>query len=186
MVNFLFPGFNRRYVIIAMLAAITLVLIGYGITEYRRSYTIQLAAGIRDRQERLRELAELIYAVADAESAQRGFLLTLDSSFLGTFEDAKTRSQATLNTLITQYAKWEPDELAYLNKAKDNINSKFAEMQGVISEAQRVANDSEALRQVRTHPDLHWMEELRGTFEGIRTRERGRVFADVDFWQTQV
>lgn len=186
MVNFLFPGFNRRYVIIAMLAAISLVLIGYGITEYRRSYTVRLAAGIRDRQERLRELAEMIYAVADAESAQRGFLLTLDQNFLATFNQSRQQANAKLNSLITQYAKTETDELVYLEAAKNNIDNKFAEMQSGIDAAQSVTPDSAALQHVRTHLDLHWMEQLRTTFEDMRSRERGRVFADIDYWQTQV
>jgi len=186
MVNLLFPGFNRRYVIIAMLTAIALVLIGFGVTEYRRSYTVQLALRLHDRQERLRELAEMIYAVADAESAQRGFLLTLNPGFIVTFDEAKGRANATLNGLMTQYGNSEKDELKYLIEAKDSINSKFAEMENGINEAQRVAGDNEALKAVRTNLDLHWMETLRGIFEGIRSRERDRVFADVDFWESQV
>ena len=186
MVNLIFPGFDRRHLIIAMLAAIAVVLIGFGITEYRRSYTLQLTTRIRDRQERLRELAEMIYAVADAESAQRGFLLTLDPAFLVTFDDAKQRANATMSNLMAQYGKTEKAEVIYLDEARDHIQSKFAEMQSGIAQAQRVANDSEALRSVRTHLDLHWMEELRAVFEKIRTRERDRVFADVDDWQAQV
>lgn len=185
MVDFMFPGFRRRYVVIAMLAAIAVVLIGFGVTEYRRSYTSQLAAGIRDRQERLRELAEMIYAVADAESAQRGFLLTLDPGLLETFNDARNRANTIMDTLITQYEKTDKAELVYLNKAKDHIESKFTEMQNGISEAQ-LASNSAALRSVRTHLDLHWMQELRAIFEEMRTRERDRVFADVDFWQGQI
>src|SRR5947207_6645171 len=121
MTNFLFPGFNRRYVVIAMLTAITLVLIGYGVTEYRRTYTVKLAVGVRDRQERLRELAEMIYAVADAESAQRGYLMTLDSGFLVPFEEARHRADSILNQLMTQYGAHESNDLQALQEARKHI-----------------------------------------------------------------
>jgi len=76
--------------------------------------------------------------------------------------------------------------LKYLNDAKNSIDSKFAEMQNGISEAQRAAGDAEALRGVRTNLDVRWMTELRAIVEGIRSRERDSVFADVDFWKAQV
>lgn len=186
MVNFIFPGFNRRYAIIAMLAAIALVLIGFGFTEYRRSYTLGLATGIHDRQERLRELAEMIYAVADAESAHRGFMLTLDPEFLVTLDDAKRRANSTIESLLSQYGKTDKSELARLTEAKNSVDNKFAEMQTSIDDAKRVANDSAALQAIRTNLDLHWMKEVRASFEEIRSRERARVFADVDFWLMQV
>jgi len=118
MVN-LFPGFNRRYVIIAMLTAIALVLISFGVTEYRRSYTVELALGLRDRQERLRELAEMIYAVADAESAHRGFLLTLNPDFLVTFNEAKGRANTVLDSLMTQYGKAEKKRIEISQRCKE-------------------------------------------------------------------
>lgn len=186
MANFSFPEFNRRYVLIPMLVLISLVLVSYVVTEERRSYTTALAVGVRDRQERLRELAEFIYAVSDAESAQRGFLLTLDQNYLEPFAGARARAHSALNDLLARYAKRDADELPHLLAAKNHIDSKFSEMQTTIDLAKAAGKNNAALHMMKTDTGLRWMNDLRNEVEQIRTRERTRVYADIDFWEAQV
>ena len=75
-------GFNRRYVLVPMLLAIALVLLGYGVSESRRADTKEQADVLRERQEVMRLLTETVYKALEAESAQRGFLLTGEAKYL--------------------------------------------------------------------------------------------------------
>ena len=79
-------GFNRRYVLPPLLLAIGLVVTGFAITESRRAETRELAVTLRERQDVMRVLAESIYETLEAESAQRGFLLTGDPKYVTPLE----------------------------------------------------------------------------------------------------
>ncbi|MGE0116131.1 MAG: CHASE3 domain-containing protein [Steroidobacteraceae bacterium] len=181
-----FPGFDKRYVLMPMLAAVAMVMVSYFVTEERRSYVMNLNAVIRDRQERMRELADLIYANADAESAQRGFLLTGDPDYLAPFDGAETQVKIVLNGLLAKYGKRDLDEMPHLSKASKLIDSKFHEMHATIDLAKHSWGKAEAVRLIKTDIGLLWMAQLREELEGMRGRERSRVYADIENLEHQI
>jgi CHASE3 domain sensor protein len=89
-------GFNRRYVLVPMLLAIALVVLGFWVTESRRSQAQDQVEVLRERQEVMRLLAETVYNALEAESAQRGFLLTGEEQYLDPLESGLAATRARL------------------------------------------------------------------------------------------
>ena len=110
-------GFNRRYVLLPLLLSIALVVTGFVVTEMRRSETRQLAETLRERQDVMRVAAETIYKALEAESAQRGFLLTGEAKYLPPLETGLAAAQDRLRLLIDRYQVLAPEELPVLRKA---------------------------------------------------------------------
>src|ERR1700709_1814489 len=110
MAEFGFPGFNRRYVLLPMLSAIALVSVSYFITEHRRTEVMQASIEVRRIQERMRLLAEVVYSAAEAESSQRGYLLTMEPGYLQPYEEAGVRLHHLLPELLADYES-NADEL---------------------------------------------------------------------------
>ena len=52
-------GFDRRYVLLPLLAAIAVVVVAFFVSESRRSYTRDLSEAILQSQDRMREIAEI-------------------------------------------------------------------------------------------------------------------------------
>lgn len=178
------PGFNRRYVLLPMLAAIALVVSAYFITEQRRTDVMLMTEEIRAGQERMRVLAETIYAAADAESGQRGYLLTLDPEYLAPYDDAKTRIDQHL-LMLTDLYKSDAAESAHIERVKVLVAKKFAEMQATIDWVKTAGGNATALKVVKTDLGLRWMEQVRAEIEGISSRERARIYEEVKHWEAQ-
>ncbi len=184
MAEFAFPGFNRRYVLVPMLAAIAFVVASYFVIEQRRTEVMQTSIEIRQTQERMRLLAELVYTAADAESAQRGFLLTLDRDYLVPYEQAKARLAILVPELMRLYAR-NAGELSHIQRAKAFIDHKVTEMQTTIELVETTGGTGISLKVVRTDIGLHWMQSVRDEIESMRNRERGRVYAGIESWEKQ-
>ena len=107
----------------ALLAAA--VLIGINETGYRRS-TEALQEIERAQQTRV-ELSRLLQQMLDAETGQRGFLLTGDERYLQPYEAATAGLNQTIETLRGSYLT-TPEELGELTELSRNISRKLAEM----------------------------------------------------------
>ena len=178
--------FRRRYVVLPLLAALALVLSTYALIEVRRNAGVVLSAQIRDRQDLLRELAELIYANSDAESAQRGFLLTGERKYLEPFDSAEHDARSLLAQLQRRYRERDVVELPALRRIGQLIDQKFTEMHETIELVSIDDARRKALDLVRSGRGLNWMSTLRGLVEDMRERERVRVYADVASLQSMV
>lgn len=184
MAEFGLPGFNRRYVLLPMLAAIALVAAAYFIGEQRRADVMRTSIEIRQTQERMRLLAEVVYAAADAESAQRGYLLTMNADYLQPYEQAGARLQQLLPELIRFYGS-NAEELPHVQRAKAFIDRKFGEMQATIDVVKSTGSTTGSMRMVETDIGLRFMQDVRDEVEGIRSRERDRVYAGIASWEKQ-
>jgi len=184
MAEFGFPGFNRRYVLLPMLSAIALVAISYFIGEQRRAEVMRTSIEVRHIQERMRLLAEVVYAAAEAESSQRGYLLTMEPGYLKPYEDAGARLRHLLPELLDYY-KSNAEELPHVQRAKALIDRKFGEMQSSIDQVKSTGSTAAAMQIVRTDAGLHFMQDVRDEVEGIRDRERQRVYTGIAQWEHQ-
>jgi signal transduction histidine kinase len=178
-------GFDRRYVLLPMLAAIMLVVSLFFVAEARRSYTRQLSEVIRDRQERLRDTAELIYAFLESESAQRGYLLTGDPEYLVPYSSGKISSEATLKKLIERYSLRDQAEVPILQGVDAMLASKFIEMDRTIKLVDDGANRT-ALRLVRSDVGFKVMQQIRSDLEVLRSRESARIYDGIAQWDHEV
>jgi signal transduction histidine kinase len=166
-------------VVLPLIAAVALLVSGYLWIEVRRTAGVVLSAQIRDRQDRLRELAELIYANSDAESSQRGYLLTGDRKYLEPFDGAERSARTLLDKLQRRYRERDAVELPALRGVATLMDQKFTEMHSTIELVSIDDARHKAVEVVRSNKGLDWMVTLRGLLEDMRERERVRVYADV-------
>jgi signal transduction histidine kinase len=174
-------GFDRRYVLFPLLAAITVVVTTFFVAEARRGYTSNLSESIRDGQDRLRDLAELIYASVGAESAQRGYLLTGDERYLEPDQEAQRTAGRLLDSLIARYTAIGSTEAATLSGVKTRLDIKFGELQKTV-EQMREGKRRDALATVKTDVGLRYMREVLDQLEALRTRERAQVDERLADW----
>lgn len=184
MVDFRIPRFSRHYVWIPAIVTALLVAGGYVLIEMRVQATSTAAAAARDSQERLRSLANVAFAVADAEASQRGFLLTRDRSYLAPYDEARTRLSAALADLRTAY-QGAPAELPRIAAINQTIDKKLSEMQQTIDLVDFTGSISQSLRVVRTGAGLRYMSEVRAELESMSARERQRTYVAAESWDRQ-
>lgn len=174
-------GFNRRYVLLPLLLSLGLVVLGYTVTEIRRTETRQLAVVLRERQDLMRLLAETIYVTMEAESAQRGFLLTGEEQYAEPLRNGYQQSIARMTELIRRFRRLQPEEALVLEGVVDDITVKFTEMDrsvALLREGRRV----EALGLVKTDVGLEQMHKILDSLEGLRDRERARILDGITRW----
>jgi signal transduction histidine kinase len=174
-------GFNRRYVLLPLLLSIGLVVSGFVVTEMRRDETRLLAETLRQRQDVMRVLAEAVYESLEAESAQRGFLLTGEAKYLPPLETGLAASQDRLRQLIDRFATLAPVEVPVLKQALADLIGKGEEMRRTVQLLQQ-GQPHRSLDMVKSDVGLYLMMAIRQSLEGVRTRERERIFKGIDRW----
>jgi PAS domain S-box-containing protein len=127
-----------------------------------------LAAHARESQRRdvISELDRLMSILKDAETSQRGFVITGDEEYLRPYEEAVARLPQNLARL-----KGVPDinsgDLATVTRL---IDQKLAELRGTI-DARRSGNVEGAVAIVRNNTGQQLMDELRADISRLQARE---------------
>jgi signal transduction histidine kinase len=181
MQDFLSAFINRRYLLLPLVAAISLIAIACYITEIERVEAMRIAQDIRNSQERLSMLAEFAYATADRESEGRGYMLTLDSRFLTSYGDAGQRIEKNLSDLETAY-KNLPDKAVQIKQIKELMAQKEPVIQKTLDTVQFSGTDSALSKQTSTIEGLLWMRQIRSTIEQLRSQERADLYNSTESW----
>ncbi|MCU4119792.1 CHASE3 domain-containing protein [Variovorax sp. N23] len=108
---------------LATLAA--LMLVGINEVGFRQSH--RALAEVRDAQSVRQTLHELLLNVVDAETGQRGYLLTGEAQYREPYDQAVRKVDGQLSTLRTFYAG-RPTESAQLTQLATHVGRKMAEM----------------------------------------------------------
>jgi signal transduction histidine kinase len=175
-------GIKRRYLLLALLLSIALVVLGYAITATRRADARNLAEAVRERQDLIRLLDEATYGVMDAESAQRGFLLTDDEQYLPPLESGLAQTTQRLDVLRERYRRMDPGQLSVLDGVATNLAIKSAEMRHSVA-LLKADKLQAALAVVRSDLGLQQMKAIRDALESLRAHERASVLAGLDEWK---
>ncbi len=184
MLHLVREGVDRR-VLLPLLVCIALTLVTLFLVEARRSYTRELAEVIQIRQYRLGELAELIYVCLEAESAQRGYLLTRDAKYAEPYESGRLAATQLAARLVESFSRRNSEELVALQAVQRLIAAKFAEMDETLG-LMRAGRPRAALETTKTDVGLHRMREIRDDLQSLRSRERDRIIEAVANWSSEV
>ena len=157
------PAFIRSTAL--LLAAGLATLLGIVIVTYWLSLrTADVASEVtRGRQVRA-ALVESRSLLQDAETGQRGYLLTKSEDYLGPYEDARTKlsaSVAHLSTLLT-----EPAERGEIDRLRQAIDAKLQELAETVY-AMRQGREADALAVVRSGRGKASMDEARALFRHL-------------------
>jgi signal transduction histidine kinase len=178
-------GFNRRYVLIPMLLSILLVVFGYSVIETRRTQVRHQTDVLRERQEMISILTEAGYRAMEAESAQRGFLLTGEEKYLQPLEAGIAAASARLAELRGAYERLDPEKLPQIDQVQKDLAAKIPEMRRSV-ELLRAGKPHEALALVKSDVGLELANSMSAAIEALRADERQRVAADLDLWNRNV
>ena len=108
---------------LAVLAAVVLI----AINEAGFRLSTQAATNIEEAQVTRGTVNKLLQHMLDAETGQRGYLLTGDPKYLEPYDVANTDINQTLDTLRRHYAPY-PAELAEFGTLSRSVSRKLAEM----------------------------------------------------------
>lgn len=113
-----------------------------------------------------RASADLLQTLVDAETGQRGFLLTQDESFLNVYEKAMTNVRANLSK-VSELVKSRPLKEERMPELKRLIDSKLEEMAHTVSLTREGRRD-EAIELTRSELGRELMDQIREILDFFR------------------
>jgi signal transduction histidine kinase/DNA-binding response OmpR family regulator/CHASE3 domain sensor protein len=150
-----------------------------------RSLTERTVAAARVSSSlRVMEMLEgVLSTVKDAETGQRGFVLTHDESYAKPFEEASERLPAQLDELQTMLK--DDDQRRRLLELRNTSASKLSELRQTV-ELVRQGMNEKALELVRTNRGKAAMDSLRATVHELQQRERRSLDERQNEWRLAV
>ncbi|MBX9347393.1 CHASE3 domain-containing protein [Chromobacterium vaccinii] len=146
-------------------------LIVIGIAAYWSiSVLIATASSVTHTQKVLEHVSGLVSLMKDAETGQRGYLLTGDPAYLEPFQ----ASVAGVQTVLSELRGLSADNVgqqAKISQAETLVNSKFSELKRTI-DLRKAGHGNEALKLVLTGEGKKYMDALRAVCDQISRDER--------------
>jgi methyl-accepting chemotaxis protein len=146
-------------------------LIAIGIASYWSIYVLIATAGsVTHTQKVLEHVTSLLSQMKDAETGQRGYLLTGDQAYLEPFQSASVGTSPVLAELRTLTAD-NPNQQARISQAEALTTAKFNELKRTI-DLRRSGHADEAMKIVLSGEGKKVMDSLRAVCEQINREER--------------
>jgi len=127
-------------------------------------------ANVVHTHEVITELGTLLSAVQDAETGQRGYLLTGNDRYLEPYEDARVRAGASLSAIET-LTRDNPAQQANVQRLRPHVENKLAELKQTI-DRRREQGIGAALALVNTDRGKQEMDSIRTQLTAMRGEER--------------
>jgi CheY-like chemotaxis protein/signal transduction histidine kinase/CHASE3 domain sensor protein len=159
---------------VAVVAVVIIALLSYQSLQTTTSTARNLAQSI----ELLRLLQSLFSTLKDAETGQRGFLLTGEESYLTPYTDAKDALPSEFKALRALLVN-RPEQARRLDALESLANLKMTELESTVA-ARRAGHSEASLAVVRTDRGKIYMDRIRDAvsdMEGIEQQlieRRGR------------
>lgn len=158
---------------ILLIAGGTIMLLMLVVSSFKLSSETEIRADTIAKERLVRIAArKMQFGLLQAESGQRGFLVTGEKSYLKTYEDGKAEANAGLREL--QSRTTNPDDKTRLAEIEKVSVAKITELQQTVDLA-KAGKFEEALDIVRTNRGRDYMDLLREDLEGIVKRADGEV-----------
>jgi hypothetical protein len=167
------------------LACVVLLVIGW--IAFQRIADLREASHSVDRALMVREATEILVSLLkDAETGQRGFVITGDRRYLDPYDAAQASLPQHLDQIRGLMAEI-PRQQASLVTLEGLIRHKLGELRDTIAARERSGFEA-AARMVATGQGKQVMDEIRGVIAGMRTEEdrvldERRALAE---WQARV
>lgn len=149
-------GIVRRF---AIIASMTLVLVAVAASLYMVRTVDSQLADIAKTYEIRRQARELMLAVVDAETGQRGYLITRDAAYLDPYNVAVGNLSQTYQSLLALLSD-NPTQLSRIEALVPDLDAKRAEMARTI-ELMSTGQSGEALALLRSDTGLQLMDRIR-------------------------
>jgi signal transduction histidine kinase len=161
--------FDRRYVLLPVLLGVVFVVLAFLATEIGRRERVDYVYASQNTANRIRLLTEMQLVVTDAESAQRGLLLTADDEYLAPYRQAKEKTTQLLTEYRAAYAKSDSKLATESQELNNLIMTKFAEIDATLLLYEKGRGQAMAL--VRTDFGKRAMGDVRELAQKMRLAE---------------
>jgi signal transduction histidine kinase/CheY-like chemotaxis protein/CHASE3 domain sensor protein len=152
--------------LLAVIAVAIIALLSYQSLQT----TTVTAANLMQSIEVLGRLQGLLSTLKDAETGQRGFLLTGEESYLTPYTDAKDALADELKATRALFAN-RPDQRRRLDELESLANLKMAELESTVA-ARRAGKPEAAMAVVRTDRGKIYMDRIRAAVSEMESAER--------------
>lgn len=153
-----FPKLRKTAIAMPLAVLAVAAMIALNELAYQRSTAA--AANMSREQEKRGALHLLLQEVLDAETGQRGYLLTGDDRYLLPYSEATTKIGTTLDTLRSMYVT-DTVQIAKFSELSRAISRKLAELE-VTLKIRQLGGESESWMQVvRTDLGKDYMHSIR-------------------------
>ncbi len=152
------------------LALIAAALVGNAILAYRNTEMLVAGQGASlHSREVLNAINDLLSTVTDAETGQRGYLLTQRADYLDPYRSAPQHAAAKL-TRLKQLVADNPEQSAHVTQLQTLITEKLDELRRTI-ELLDSGNRDSALALVDTNEGMRTMRSIRGVVDQMAIAE---------------
>jgi signal transduction histidine kinase len=143
-------------------------------------------ANIRVQNSDLREqqLADLLTLVLDAESAQRGYLISANDNDLLPYKWASARMDGLLNVIRQNY-QGNDSAVSVMRELRLNCGKKLGELDASLALA-RSQGPTAAMELLRTGAGRRYMDDIRAGIATLRGQEAAERAAAIGQWRTDL
>jgi PAS domain S-box-containing protein len=149
-------------------ASAILIIIGV-VSHQSATRLIETNNRVAQTQERLNKLEELLSQIKDAETGQRGYLLTGEERYLEPYKTAIARIDGEIKHLRKLTANY-PNQHKQLDALESAMKNKLAELKGTI-DLRKYQGFESAMQLVRTDLGKKLMDDIRSLVREIETQE---------------
>jgi len=127
-------------------------------------------------REVIANINELVSTAKDAETGQRGFIITGDDSYLGPYEEAARRLPRALAK--TKSLDGDPDDAADIATIAALIDRKMAELSSTI-ELRKTSGAEAAVARIQQGEGRQIMDDLRAAAARVEASQKAKLNSDV-------
>ena len=172
------PLFSSVGFVLAIVAVLTMATLAFRSLEARS----RAAADVTQTLNVLQQLESVLSTLKDAETGQRGYLLTGEADYLGPYTDAKARLAGDLKVLRTQVAD-DPERTASIEVLEVNAREKMDELDRTVA-LRRSGDAAGAMALVRTDLGRAAMDQVRRVVDDMRQHERTQLMERNREWNS--
>ncbi len=152
--------------------------------------------GVRENDQRVekshlvrRHINQLRIAMTDAETGQRGYILTGDEGYLQPYSEAIKRVQPLMDSLRADVNN-QAEESGYLAELQPLVDAKLIELQKTV-QLRRDQGADAAAKAVQTHLGKSYMDKIRSVLNAMDSRElqnatEAKATADSNFQRSLI
>lgn len=166
---------SRPAVIATLFAAFALVIGSVLLSTISTHEISQADRRAADAQQSLVIVNQLLATITEAETAQRGYILTRDDKYLAPYEAARPRYQEEINALRRQYAG-DAIRTAMVSQLSDLCDQRFTEIARTIR-LRRDHGIAPALNVVESDEGWRLMNDIRHRLQLLQRQELADIAA---------
>jgi signal transduction histidine kinase len=156
---------------IAFVLTLALLVVSAGLSYYNTRQLVD-ADGMVDHTHQVISLLEAVLStLKDAETGQRGFIITQEDPYLQPYHQAVVRVRDELNELKGLTCD-NPDQQKAVALLEEKVSAKLDELYQTITDLKRTRDFKAAQDEVRTGKGKQQMDAVRETVAGMRQVER--------------